>query len=415
MGSSLKRSVEWVTAFATVFSLYAHTAFDLPSSVVTPISAAVIAGGLFILALLSISTVRLDLGTSALRELSTICLIVALFGFGLSTVWGMGERQLTLNDLGLLGIQVGVPILLWFMRSRTEFINSLLWVCIGFALMDAVANVFAWRGLIDLPTLSGRTDALDPTGYRVRYPGLTGNTHAGGLVAMLAICALSCRLYRAKIFGRLVYLALIAVVFVSLDLIDARRYLGMAAVGFVVIAIPLFWRVPPILTIAGIAGSAVYAAFTNFFDYEDDLRGRLMTDGWQYASQMPFLGQGVFYRDLTGIRPDYASLSSAGVTESGILDLALSYGVASTVIFVLAAMFGVSARRSFQAVPVVLVTLLTAELAFGDSLTGFLGSVAFFACLVWVQRDEVGDAIRGDDDRRAGRTDDPQDLREGSA
>ncbi|MGH8336576.1 MAG: hypothetical protein ACRETL_07130, partial [Gammaproteobacteria bacterium] len=97
----------------------------------------------------------------------------------------------------------------------------------------------------------------------------------------------------------------------------------------------------------------------------------------------------VFYRDLSGIHPNYTTLSSAGVTESGILDLGLSYGLTATGFFVLAAILAASARRSIQTVPAMLLTLLTAELAFGDSLTGFLGSVVFYACLALVQRDEV--------------------------
>ena len=389
MGLSLKQAVTWVTAFATVFSLYAHTFMNQPSATVTPISAAVIASGLLVLAILSIPTTRLNLGSSILRRVSTICLIVALFGFGASTIAGAADRALTLNDWGLFGIQVGVPVLLFVIDDRTALLKALLWVCIGFALIDAVANVLAWRGVIDLPSLSGRTDILDPTGYRVRYPGLTGNTHAAGLVAMIAVCALALRSLGAGLLSRVVYFGLILILFASLELIDARRYLGMAVVGFLVIVFRPLWRIPPVFLIAGIAGSAIYAAFTNFFDYEDDLRGRLMADGWQYAQQYLFLGEGVFYRDLSGIRPSYTTLSSAGVTESGVLDLSLSYGLAATGFFVVAAILAASARRMGQTAPAVLLTLLTAELAFGDSLTGFLGSVVFYACLVWVQRDEV--------------------------
>ena len=197
------------------------------------------------------------------------------------------------------------------------------------------------------------------------------------------------RMRSGALLQRGVCLGLIFVVLGSLELIDARRYLGMAVVGFLVITFRPLWRVPLVFIIAGIAGSAVYAAFTNFFDYEDDLRGRLMADGWQYAQQYPFLGQGVFYRDLSGVHPNYTTLSSAGVTESGILDLGLSYGLAAAGFFVLAAILAASARRNGQSAPRMLLALLTAELAFGDSLTGFLGSVVFYTCLVWVQRDEV--------------------------
>lgn len=389
MGTSLKSWIEWLTALAAVFSLYAHTAFDLPSSVVTPISAGVIASGLLSLSVLSIPHFRASLGSSRLRVASTICLALALFGFGISTIVGFGQRGMSLNDWGLFGIQIGIPILVWFMGDRTDLIHKILQIAILFAVVDAIANILAWREIIELPSYSARADPFDSTGYRTRYPGFTGNTHAAGLVAMLASCAIACRAYRAHGLVRLLLLGVLALVFVSMELIDARRYLGMAAIGVGLILIPVLWRVPPLATILVISGSALYGAFTNFFDYEDDIRGRLMSDGWSYARQLPFVGQGVFYRDLSDIRPNYVSLSSAGVTESGFLDLALSYGLTATCIFVLGAILAVSARRGIQTVPAVVLTLMTAELAFGDSLTGFLGSVVFYSSLVFVQRDEA--------------------------
>ena len=38
--------------------------------------------------------------------------------------------------------------------------------------------------------------------------------------------------------------------------------------------------------------------------------------------------------------------------------------------------------------PLALVTLMTAELSFGNPLTGFVGALTFHACLIWLLLDE---------------------------
>jgi hypothetical protein len=114
-----------------------------------------------------------------------------------------------------------------------------------------------------------------------------------------------------------------------------------------------------------------------------------MQTGLEDALSHPLLGSGPAWRDASGLEATYQSLTGAGVTESGVLDLSVAYGVPSATLFVLAALLALGATRSRLTLPAVILAMLTAELAFGDSLTGFLGAILFFTSLTICQRDEL--------------------------
>jgi hypothetical protein len=148
-------------------------------------------------------------------------------------------------------------------------------------------------------------------------------------------------------------------------------------------------RIPLVLVTGAAAAIGLYGTFaTNFLSFGDDLRASLMTTGLSNAASHPLVGLGPTWRDASNLEATYESLVGAGVTESGILDLSISYGIPAAILFVLATVLALLARRSKPTLPSIILTMLAAELAFGDSLTGFLGSILFFTSLTICQRDE---------------------------
>ena len=113
-----------------------------------------------------------------------------------------------------------------------------------------------------------------------------------------------------------------------------------------------------------------------------------MIAGAARALAHPLLGAGAAWRDSAALAPGFGGLEGAGVTESGLLDLSIAYGALATALLVFSALAALAAKRPTRSLPPVLLTLLTAELAFGDSLTGFVGAIVFFAALTHCQRDQ---------------------------
>ena len=282
----------------------------------------------------------------------------------------------------MFALQVGAPVLLSLNPRRLELIVAIGVICVAFAMIDAAANLLAVGRVVELAVYSGR---LGVDGVRLRYPGLSGNTHAAGLVAMVAIVSLGARLRRAAPPRSMLYAVAIAVLFGSMILIDARRYTALAALGLVVILYKPARRVPAALIATLVAGAAVWAIFRTIFDPADDLRARLMLEGLARAAEHPILGRGPAYLDPSAFQPGFQALATEGVTESGVLDLAVAYGIPAVTLLIAACMLALSTRRRAQSTPLVILTLLTAELAFGNPLTGFLGAVLFFACLLSLQ------------------------------
>ncbi|MHB8529197.1 MAG: hypothetical protein ACYC8V_06760 [Caulobacteraceae bacterium] len=375
----------WITGFAAVFALYAHTAFGVPSSSVTPIMAAVIAAGLVGLALAGLATGAIAGCSTPARRASAWFLYLGLLGFIVSAIVGWSRRSAGLSDIGLFGVEVGTPILLVFSDRRSELLRAIGVCCIGFALADAVANFATFAGLGEFVGHVG----VAGVGYGLHYLGLAGNSDAAGMVAFIGASYLAVGLRRAPHIWRLARLGLMAALFGSLLLIGSRRYEVLAIVAVLIISARPLWRLPPMITVAALAAAFLTATFTaGYDDFDNRLRGLLMARGFEEAARHPLIGSGVFYRDATGIQATYDSLQGAGVTESGLLDLAISYGVLAAGLFLGASLIALAARRGAPGWPVVILTCTTAELAFGDPLTGFLGSVLSYAALLWCQRDE---------------------------
>ncbi|MGI8839955.1 MAG: hypothetical protein ACR2F8_04090 [Caulobacteraceae bacterium] len=372
----------WIVAAAAVGSLYAPALTGLSARATTPVAAGIIAAGLVGLALAEGSAFRAEAPESIARRLSAACLALAVALFAISQAAGAASRPMNLNDWGLFALQAGTPILLTVSGRRLALLRAFGWTCLAFAAVDAVANLAAFAHLIDLPAYAGRHVE---GGVRLRYPGLSGATHAAGLVAFAAVTFVATgtggRL-RPALAARL---GLLAVLIASLWLIDARRYVVLAILAVFLLGFRPAWRLPLAWIATGIGAAGVAAAFAE----ADDLRWRLMAAGAARALAHPLLGIGAAWRDAGQLSPVFQSLQDAGVTESGLVDLSIAYGALAAALLVLSALAALAARRARQSLPAVLLALLTAELAFGDSLTGFLGALLFFAALTACQRDDA--------------------------
>ncbi len=374
----------WTTAFAAVFSLYAHTFFGLSSTVVTPVIALIIAVGLSSGTILEISIFKIfdrDLRRTASLTLTVLAVILMTA----STVRSASYRNLSLQEWGVFSLQVALPILLMLNSRRAELVGAIAVFCIGFSLLDALANFLAWGHLIELSEYSGR---IEDDILRVRYPGISGNTHAAGLVAMVAIFSLTIRLLRASMNLKIPIAALIIIIFASLVLIDARRYTGMSAVGVSILLLPALRHIPAWAYSIALAAWAVYGTMTNVFDPGDDLRARLMISGYHRVLNHQLIGTGPVYVDSSSDQSGYSALEAMGVTESGFLDLAISYGLPAALLLITACLFSLAADRRTVSIFSVLLTVFTAEFAFGNPVSGFLSAILFYSSLIFIQQDE---------------------------
>jgi hypothetical protein len=358
--------VTWATAFAIVASLYAPAVLGTSSRITTPVFAVVIACGLTILAVLQFSWRPVSPTMTPVRLLSATCLALAILGFMLSSVEGRFDREYNLNDWGLLALQAGTPLLILCNNRRLQLLDALGCICVGFAYVDMVANLWA--------ALHGAWE---------RDPGISGNTHAAGLVAFVGVAFLAAQEKRWWSWPQ------IALLFASLCLIDARRYLGMAIIAVPLLSFRPLAKLPLVVVTVAVAAVGLLGTFsTGLLRFGDDLRGDLMQAGLVDALAHPLLGTGPAWRDTSELQATFHSLSGAGVTESGLLDLSIAYGVPAALLLVLSAVLALCVSRSRLTLAPVVLTMLTAELAFGDSLTGFLGAVVFYTALAVSQRDD---------------------------
>src|SRR5665213_127975 len=374
--------VTWSTAFAAVSSFYGHTAFGVPSSLSTPISATVIAGGLGVLALLGLVGRHIPRVSGASRQMSVICLATALGLFSLSQCAGFYRHGMVFNDGGLFAVEAGLPILLLLNPRRLQLLFAMATFCVVFGLLDLVANLISIASIANIAKHVGKAGSAS---YGIHYLGLSGNSDAEGLIAFVGatfIAAWRGGRHRDVAFRGTIVVALLG----SLVLIGARRYLGMA-----IVAAPLLWvrgasRLPLPLVVVAFAGAFLTATFTaEYSDSNNHRRAELMAAGASDALHHPILGAGVAYRNSTDLEAVFDQLRGIGVTESGVLDLAVAYGMPAAAVFLLSSLFALGARRERNTFPVVLLAMFTAELAFGDDLTGFPGAILFYTCLIWVQ------------------------------
>ena len=125
----------WATAFAAVFSFYAHAVFHVPSSAVTPISAPAIAGGLGALASVGVFQPIRPAWTTA-RRTSVLCLAVAWGWAVISVVLETGNRRMEIGDWGAAAVQIGMPALMYFIEPRARLLNAIGFWCVGAAFAD---------------------------------------------------------------------------------------------------------------------------------------------------------------------------------------------------------------------------------------------------------------------------------------
>ena len=383
MRITLDRALNWMTAFAVVFSLYAHTFFDADSAEVTPISAMAIAGGLMAMSSLWFVRMRLATASSRVGIVASFCLMIALALTAISGVSGIAENGFALSDLGLFLLIVGVPVLIYCNSDRAGLLAAIGFSCAAFALLDAVVNAGAVAGLWAIQDAGGRYVA----GSRIeRFGGLTGNSHASGVVAFIGVAFLARNGSRLQpTWALALTICGIAAITASLFLIDARRYLLQTVLLVGMLFAPGVRFVPLQIASAITAFGGLIFAWQSS-DPEELQRAALMASGWRDAASNLLTGQGVMYRAPTG--NDFNALWSARVTESGVLDLAIQFGWAATVLFLVGVMLALGGRRKTVTWPAVLLAVMAGELAYGNPLDGFLGAIAFYAALIWVICDE---------------------------
>ena len=384
----LEKIAAWLTAFAIVFSLYAHTVLQVDSAVITPISALAIASGLGLGSLLWLRKPVFSMPIFPGRKFGAFLLSAAWLSFVLLGIIGFQERSPTLNDWGLYLLTVGTPPLLLMNHARFALLVAIGWFCVFFALADAAANFGALAGFWHLADAGARRVEFN---YIDRLGGLTGNTHASGIVGLVAICVLSSSLSNL-IFERkfqtkaILIVSAIFLIAISIYFIDARRYLFEAAVAAFLLIIPVWKFIPLWIPSVMIATSGIAFTFGSF-DYENAQRANLMAAGFRDAKNHLWIGEGIFYH--TPIEsPMFNDLWSAHVTESGVLDLAIDFGWAATCTLLLSVFFTLSGWRSRLTWMASLVTVMAGELAYGNPLAGFLGSILFFGGLISIIIDE---------------------------
>lgn len=380
----VEKALAWVTAFAIVFSLYAHTFFDAASSDVTPLSASAIAAGLVGGSALWLRNPTFVVPAFAGRQVGAICLWIGWLAFTVLGLLGFLDRAPTINDWGRLLLTVGVPGLLLCSHSRRELLSAIGVWCVGFALADAIANAGALAGTWTLADTGARREEF---GFFDRYGGLTGNSHASGLVGFVAVGFLGTAVRRRQTGLRLGLAAgAILVIFASLYLIDARRYVLGAAAVLTLFLLPLpKWS--PLWIVSAVIGLGGVAYTFSSFDLEELQRANLMAAGFRDAATNIWSGSGIFYRAApAGIR--FTDLWSVGVTESGVLDLAVQFGWAATAVFLVGVACALSGSRARLTWTTALLTVLAGEMAYADPFEGFLGAVVFFGALISIICDE---------------------------
>jgi len=384
MGVTVERTLAWTTAFVVVFSLYAHTVFETASTEVTPISAAVIATGLAVSSLLWFRHPVFWTPRYASRQAGACVLVAAWALFTALGLVAFQERAPTVYDWGLFLLTVGAPLLILLSHERMTLLRAVGWWCVMFALADAVANFGGLYGWWEVSDAGAR---FTEAGRIQRFGGLTGNSHAGGIVCLVAICCVASRLQNPRRwFGWFCAVALLCALGASLYLTDARRYLGEALVATVLLALPWGRFVPLSVVAIGLGAFGVGFAFTHY-DSENNQRADLMAVGWRETLSHFWTGEGLFYRaPPTGV--EFNDLWNAHVTESGVLDLAIAFGWFSTALLILAALLALSGRRSKLTWPAVILAVFTGELAYGNPIDGFLGAILFFGSLIFVLCEE---------------------------
>lgn len=366
-------SLESLAAFSAIASLYTGD-WGALRTLLQLLSLAAVAGCV----LRDIGQPVVLFGAGSRSRAAAMLLALALCGFLLSTIMALASRGLSVAELGVAAVQVALPAMVLLSRARARLVAAIGGWAVAFALVDACANMLGVAGLLSIATPVRSIGGV----VEFAYPGLSGSTLGAGFVAFIAICTLAVATTSASPWRWVAWL-LLGILFASLSLIEARRYLGLALVALVIVRAwgPALKAGLPMITL-GVAGLFLWLTFSaSDADSGNVLRGLLMLNGIERATGFPLIGNGPTYIVQDEIlSANFAELSAAGVTESQVLDLFISYGIASGLLF-LAGMFLAlgSAKPPAPWLPAVFLTTMGAELFFGGPLAGFAGAMLFFA------------------------------------
>lgn len=314
-----------------------------------------------------------------LRQLALFALAGALIIFLISSLLAIATSSLSINDLGVFVLQVAVPIMVLLSRARLRLVLAIGTWAVLFALFDAGANFLGVAGIIDISA------PVRVVGGEVQYSyaGFTGSTLASGFVAFAAVAYLMYLSQRGGI-ARYICLGTVVILLVSLNLIEARRYFGLALVAVVLFqfAQNVRWISLPTISLV-VAALFLYLTFSAA---EDDggniLRGLLILNGAVTASEHPVLGSGPRYIETKDATATFVELSEAGVTESQLIDFAIEYGMLAAGFLFMAVLITLGSHRtSVPFLPAIVLTAMTSELFFGGSLASFAGTLLFYGSL----------------------------------
>jgi hypothetical protein len=375
--SNMKTSTgyeEYFVAIASISVLYTgiFTGFDLILPAISMIS-------IFIIIFRDINIFQSFIAKSPIIIFALFCYFLVLINYAASTIIANHYIGISRNDFALFLIQTILPIMIILCPRRERIILAFCKVSVIFALSDAIVNLLALNGFVDI-VLSGRVVGDISN---VRYAGLTGSTHAAGFIGFIAICYLFWLVRNSNI--RLLWFFVISpLLLFSQYLIDARRYQV-----FLIVAVSLLWTWRYVrkfglhmvsLSIATILLIIVFSV--SDYDYGNILRGKLLLNGFERALSGPILGTGPYYFDFYGAVPTFESLSAIGVTESYLIDLSISYGIVSSALFLFFCLVVLRAQSQGElTLPAIFLCTMTSELFVGGALRGFSGAILYFCCL----------------------------------
>ena len=391
MLTSVQKGFAWATAFAAAFAFYAHRVFGLPSYEVTPLSACAVTGGLVGMAYFGALELRYAPTSSPARQASSFLLTLVLMLAFASTVAHAFTDEVLIPEWGEAGVTFGVPILLGFCNVRGELLKAIGAVCVVFACVDLAFDLLDYLGVAPLARHVGERGSA----YGLHYQGAAGNSLAVGVVGFLAISFVASGFANGGLIGNLARMAFVAALIGSVYLSGTRTYLAASLASAAIFVASGNRRAPLVICSCAIAALFLYLTFNyQSGDIDNQLRSMLLMDGVEDAMHHPVLGAGPAYIDSTSLIATYQQLHSAGVVESGVAQFAIFYGLPAASALLGSSLLALAARRPRQSLASVVLCLLAAILAFNSPISSFLGSITFYAALIYCQRDESpGEAL----------------------
>jgi hypothetical protein len=376
--------VTLATALSVTVIFYAHTLFGIPAHTITPLITALVAGGLFLMAVFGALSMRLVTAAGTLRQASVIALYLSVLFCTVSTIAGAFARPMVAPDLGVFVVQAGTPVLVLLCFDRAGLLQAICRFAVLFAFADLAVNLLALFHIASVARVEGAG-----TSYGAHYLGLPGNSFAEGIVAFVGVSYLAAGVPFARTSQRFIRLGLIAALFGSEVLIRARTDIGISVVAVALLLFRNSHRIPAFAVAAFVSAALLFATFHAApGNHEERLRSDMMVVGFAEAKTHVLLGVGSRYRDTQDLIANYRSLRDGGITESGTLDFAIAYGWFATICLYLSALLALAAPRLRQTLPAVLLVCLLGAIATTGDLGNFFGSTVFYVVLILCQREE---------------------------